>query len=54
MRKLRMDNACRVTDPTLLTKAAGDMEIAYSDAAGRILPDLLPDLLIWEPEGLAG
>lgn len=30
---------CRVTDPTLLTKAVGDMEIAYTDAAGRILPD---------------
>ncbi|MCU1302346.1 MAG: hypothetical protein JWQ87_2630 [Candidatus Sulfotelmatobacter sp.] len=32
---------CRVTDPTLLTKAVGDMEIAYSDAAGRILPDFI-------------
>jgi hypothetical protein len=30
---------CRVTDPTLLTKAVGDMELAYTDAAGRILPD---------------
>ena len=26
---------CRVTDPTLLTKAVGDMETAYTDAAGR-------------------
>ena len=32
---------CRVTDPTLLTKAVGDMEIAYTDAAGRILPDFI-------------
>jgi hypothetical protein len=30
---------CRVTAPTVLTKAVGDMEIAYTDAAGRILPD---------------
>jgi hypothetical protein len=32
---------CRVTDPTLLTRAVGDMEIAYTDAAGRILPDFI-------------
>jgi hypothetical protein len=32
---------CRVTDPTLLTKAVGDMEIAYTDAAGRVLPDFI-------------
>jgi hypothetical protein len=32
---------CRVTDPTLLTKAVGDMEIAYTDAAGRMLPDFI-------------
>jgi len=30
---------CRVTDPTLLTTAVGDMEIAYTDAAGRTLPN---------------
>jgi hypothetical protein len=32
---------CRVTDPTLLTKAVGDMEIAYTDAAGRKFPDFI-------------
>jgi hypothetical protein len=32
---------CRVTDPTLLTRAVGDMEIAYTDAAGRTLPDFI-------------
>jgi hypothetical protein len=32
---------CRVTAPILLTKAVGDMEIAYTDAAGRILPDFI-------------
>jgi hypothetical protein len=32
---------CRVTDPTLLTKAVGDMEIAYTDAAGRTLPNFI-------------
>jgi hypothetical protein len=30
---------CRVTDPSLLTKAVGDMEIAYTNAAGRKLPN---------------
>ena len=30
--------ACRVTDATLLTTAVSDMEIAYTDAAGRIVP----------------
>ncbi|HET9403763.1 MAG TPA: ice-binding family protein [Burkholderiales bacterium] len=30
---------CRVTNGTLLTTAIGDMEIAYTDAAGRTLPD---------------
>ena len=30
---------CRVTDATLLTLAVGDMETAYTDAAGRTLPD---------------
>jgi len=30
---------CRVTDPTLLTQAVGNMETAYTDAAGRMLPD---------------
>ena len=32
---------CRVTDPTLLTAAVGDMEAAYTDAAGRVLPDFI-------------
>jgi hypothetical protein len=32
---------CRVTDPTLLTVAVGDMETAYTDAAGRTLPDFV-------------
>jgi hypothetical protein len=32
---------CRVTDPTLLTKAVGDMETAYTNAAGRILPNFI-------------
>ena len=32
---------CRVTDPTLLTEAVGDMETAYTDAAGRTLPDYI-------------
>jgi hypothetical protein len=32
---------CRVTDPTLLTTAVGDMQTAYTDAAGRVLPDFI-------------
>ena len=32
---------CRVTDPTLLTKAVGDMEIAYTNAAGRKCPNFV-------------
>jgi len=32
---------CRVTDPTLLTKAVGDMEIAYTNAAGRKNPNFI-------------
>ena len=32
---------CRVTDPKLLTVAIGDMEAAYTDAAGRKLPDFV-------------
>jgi hypothetical protein len=32
---------CRVTDPTLLTKAVGDMETAYTDAARRKLPNFV-------------
>jgi ice-binding like protein/Big-like domain-containing protein len=32
---------CSVTDPTLLTEAVGDMETAYTDAAGRTLPDFV-------------
>ncbi len=31
--------ACRVTDPSSLTTNVGDMEIAYTDAAGRTTPD---------------
>jgi hypothetical protein len=30
---------CSVTAATLLTSAVGDMEAAYTDAAGRVLPD---------------
>ena len=30
---------CRVTDPTLLTTAVSNMESAYTNAAGRTLPD---------------
>ena len=30
---------CKVTDATLLTAAVGDMEFAYTDAAGRTSPD---------------
>jgi len=32
---------CRVTDPTLLTKAVGDMELAYTNAAGRTNPNFV-------------
>jgi hypothetical protein len=32
---------CRVTDPTLLTVAVGDMETAYTDAAGRTNPNFV-------------
>ena len=32
---------CRVTDPSLLTKAVGDMEIAYTNAAGRKHPNFI-------------
>jgi hypothetical protein len=32
---------CRVTDPKLLTKAVGDMEIAYTNAAGRKHPNFI-------------
>ena len=32
---------CSVTDPTRLTAAVGDMETAYNEAAGRVLPDEL-------------
>jgi hypothetical protein len=31
--------ACRVVDPTRLTTAISDMETAYTDAAGRTIPD---------------
>jgi hypothetical protein len=30
---------CQVTDPTHLTTAVSDMEVAYNDAGGRTLPD---------------
>ncbi len=32
---------CSVTDPSRLTLAVGDMEFAYTDAAGRVLPDFI-------------
>ena len=32
---------CRVTDPSLLTKAVGDMQIAYTNAAGRKNPNFI-------------
>jgi Ice-binding-like/Bacterial Ig-like domain len=32
---------CRVTDASLLTKAVGDMEIAYTNAAGRKNPNFI-------------
>ena len=32
---------CRVTSATMLTTAVGDMQAAYTDAAGRINPDFL-------------
>jgi Ice-binding-like len=32
---------CRVTSATMLTTAVGDMQTAYTDAAGRINPDFL-------------
>ena len=32
---------CRVTDATLLTTAVSDMKTAYTDAAGRRLPDFI-------------
>ena len=32
---------CRVTNPSLLTKAVGDMEIAYTSAAGRKHPNFI-------------
>ena len=32
---------CRVTDPSTLNTAVGDMEFAYTDAAGRVLPDFI-------------
>ena len=31
--------ACHVTQPVFLTEAVSDMETAYTDAAGRVLPD---------------
>jgi hypothetical protein len=32
---------CRITSATMLTTAVGDMQAAYTDAAGRINPDFL-------------
>lgn len=32
---------CRLTDPSLLTKAVGDMETAYTNAAGRKHPNFI-------------
>lgn len=33
--------ACKITDATRLTTAVADMQIAYTDAAGRVNPDFL-------------
>jgi len=33
--------SCKVTDDTFLTGAVGDLEIAYTDAAGRTNPDFI-------------
>jgi hypothetical protein len=33
--------ACKVTNATMLTSAIGDLQTAYTDAAGRINPDFL-------------
>ena len=33
--------ACKVTNPVYLTTAVSDMEAAYTDAAGRTLPDFV-------------
>jgi methionine-rich copper-binding protein CopC len=35
---------CRVTDPSFLTTAVSDMEIAYTDAAGRTVPAAVTEL----------
>ena len=43
--------ACEITAPSLLTTAIGDMGIAYTDAAGRTLPDAI-DLGAGEIGGL--
>src|SRR5471030_1465891 len=32
---------CRVTDATLLSAAVGDMDFAYTDAAGRVSPNFI-------------
>ena len=32
---------CRISDANFLTTAVGDMEVAYVDAAGRVLPDFV-------------
>jgi hypothetical protein len=42
---------CKVTDPTLLSTAVGDMGTAYNDAAGREFPDFV-DLGAGEIGGL--
>ena len=33
--------ACKITSATMLTAAIGDMQTAYTDAAGRVNPDFL-------------
>ena len=38
------DVTCRVTDATFLTTAVSDMEIAYTDAAGRTVPAPITEL----------
>jgi hypothetical protein len=36
--------ACTVTDPSFLTTAVSDMELAYTDAAGRTVPAAITEL----------
>jgi hypothetical protein len=43
---------CRVTDPSFLTTAVSDMEIAYTDAAGRTVPAAVTELGAGDITGL--